>query len=282
MREEIYFGDVHGYRYPSTGAPTYSLVIAHGIGGHGGTYDVFCEPLASRGVEVVSIDLPGHGLARNTRGNWRFDQWLEDVDTAAKAMRERFGKPVFVLGSSQGSAVAFHSLAFSSSVSGAVTMCIILSEVEPAAGDHLHRRFAQFRSAEAREIAAAEGDHRRIDLVSALDWNKNYSANDPDILSKKMADPMRAWSYGFASMASYYNYAPPMPASGNVKPILVTVGAHDPLVSTDYVKRCFAVIGGPKTLAIVPDGTHQLMLYHTEQYVPLVDNWIRETILKTC
>jgi hypothetical protein len=32
--------------------------------------------------------------------------WLQDIDTAATAMRERWQRPVYVLGSSQGGAAA--------------------------------------------------------------------------------------------------------------------------------------------------------------------------------
>lgn len=278
MREDFWADKVHGYHYPAEGEAAYSLLIAHGIGGHGGTYDIFCGPLSKRGVNIVSMDLPGHGLARNERGNWRFTEWLEDIDTAAKAMKERWGKPVFVLGSSQGGAAAFHSLAFSDAVDGAITMCIILSEVPPPPGDALAKKYSEFQSPEARAIAEREGDARRIDLTTTLDWNKNYAANEANILQKKQQDPLRAWSYGYPALVSYYNYSPPIPAAENKKPVLITVGENDPLVSTDYVRKCFDAIGGPKALAIVPDGTHQLMLYHTDIYVPLVDDWVRSTI----
>jgi alpha-beta hydrolase superfamily lysophospholipase len=54
----------------------------------------------------VSTDLPGHGQARGERGDRRFPMWLHDIDTAATGMRERWQRPVYVLGSSQGSAAA--------------------------------------------------------------------------------------------------------------------------------------------------------------------------------
>lgn len=275
MREETRFGDSHGYWYKAKGEAAYSLLIVHGIGGHGGTYDAFCEPLAERGAHVVSLDLPGHGLARNERGNWRFEQWLEDIDAAARGMKERWGLPVFVLGSSQGSAAAFHSLAYSDAVDGAVAMCIILSEVVPPEGDSLRRFFEIYQSDEGRRKAAEVGDTERIDVATAIDWNKDYADVEADVLKKKQQDPLRAWSYGFASLASYYNYEPPQRAADNTKPVLVSVGEKDPLVSSAYVEACFAEIGGPKTLSVVPDGTHQLMLYHTDEYVPLVDEWVR-------
>lgn len=278
MREDFWAGQAHGYHYAAKGKDAgYALLIVHGIGGHGGTYDVFCEPLSERGVDIVSMDLPGHGLARNDRGNFRFTEWLEDMDIMATAMRERFGKPVFVLGSSQGSAAAFHSLAVSDAISGAITMCIILSEVEPDQSDPLHRHFAAFQSFAARATAQWEGDARRFDLVKALDWNKNYSENEANILEKKQQDPLRAWSYGHAGLVSYYNHIPPRPSSANDKPVLVTVGERDPLVSCAYVRKCFDHIGGPKQLEIVANGTHQLMLYHADVYLPLVDGWCRRS-----
>lgn len=279
MRTDIWLDSAHGYHYPAQGMGEYSLLIVHGIGGHGGTYDVFCEPLSKRGVHVVSLDLPGHGL-RGTRGNWRFSDWLTDIDTAANAMKSLWHRPVFVLGSSQGSAAAFHSLATSEAVDGAVTMCLILSDVEPADG-RLAKNFRTFRSSEGRRRAAGVGDDERIDLAATIDWNKNYSANDSNVLAKKQQDPLRAWSYGFASLASYYTYEPPVPASANQKPVLVTVGENDPMVPVDYVRRCYDTIGGPKQLAVIPGGSHQLMLYHTETYLNLVDGWIREQVAAT-
>lgn len=278
MREEIWFGDAHGYWYAAQGEPSYTLLIAHGIGGHGGTYDVFCEPLSQRGVNVVSLDLPGHGKARNERGNWRFEQWLEDLDAAAKGSKEKWGLPVFVLGSSQGSAAAFHSLAFSDAVDGAVTMCLVLSDVRPTEAGRSQLVFDTFRSEEGRRKAEEVGDSERIDLTAALDWNKNYAANEENVLEKKQQDPLRAWSYGFASLASYYTYEPTIPASENTKPVLVSVGENDPIVSPEYVKQCFEAIGGPKELEIVRGGSHQLMLYHTDEFIPLVDGWIRKQI----
>jgi alpha-beta hydrolase superfamily lysophospholipase len=276
MRQDFYFDRVHGYLYESTVEAEYSLLIAHGIGGNGGTYDVFCYPLAGRGVNIVSMDLPGHGLARGTRGNWRFREWLEDIHLAATAMKARWGKPVFILGSSMGSTPAFHSLAFSDAITGAITMTLNLNELRRP-GTVLVGG-VDMQSEEAHDIAAREGDTRRIDLATALDWNKNYAADDPDILARKMSDTMRPWSYGFASWHSMANYKPPIPAAANTKPVFVTVGENDPLAPVELVRASYDAIGGPKDFAILPGGTHQLMLYHTDQYIALVDGWVREQL----
>lgn len=286
MREDLFFDHVHCYHYaaPKDKADSveYSLLIVHGIGGHGGTYDVFCEPLSKQGVNVYSMDLRGHGKAANENGNWRLEEWLGDMDYAAKAIQKRHpGKPVFVLGSSLGAGPAFHSLAVSDAISGAVLMGMAsLHEAPPKEGSVGGGLYRKHNTPEAHAIAAKYGDEEshRYDLVKVLDWNKNYAANDPNILEKKMADKLRAWTYGYASMHSYWTYVPPIPPALNTKPILTTCGEVDLITPYDYVKNAISVIGGPVSVEIVPNGTHQLMLYHTDVYIPIVDGWIRRQV----
>lgn len=275
VRNDLQLGQVHAYHYePPSGQPRYHLLVAHGIGGHGGTYDKFCEPLAERGVDIYSIDLPGHGLARNPSGEFRFEDWLEDIDTAARAIKADSTQPLFVLGSSQGSAAAFHSLAFSPAVDGAVTMGIILTGVPLGENSASRQIGRQMTGPKADAIAAAEGNHRRVDLRTAINWDRDYATEDSDVLEKKLADPLRTWSYGFASLHSYWNYRPPQSPSENRKPLLVTAGGSDPLMPRSYVQACFEAIGGPKELYFLPNAGHQLMLYYTDQYLEVVDGWI--------
>ena len=273
MRDEVVFGEVHAYHYaPSTTPPRYSLLIAHGIGGHGGTYDRFCGSMVTRGVEIWSMDLPGHGLARGARGDFRFTDWLVDIGVAAKEIKTLSPAPLFVLGSSQGSAAAVHALAVAPELDGAITMGIILPEI-PRAATGSERMGGPMQTPEAAQIAATEGDWRRIDLHTALDWSKDYAREDPAVLEKKLADPLRAWSYGYASYHSYWNYRPAHPITENAKPVLVTVGGADPLMPTDYVRACVERIGGPVELYVMPDAGHQLMTYYTDAYVQVVDEW---------
>lgn len=286
MREEVFFEHVHAYYYaaPEDMAEQveYSLLIVHGIGGHGGTYDVFCEPMSQRGVNVYSMDLRGHGKAANENGNWRFTEWLDDMDYAAREIQKRHpGKPVFALGSSLGAGPAFHVLAVSDAITGSVLMGMAsLHEAPPKESSVAGGLYRKHNTPEAHKIAEEHGDDEshRYDLATVLDWNKNYAANDPNILQKKMQDPLRAWSYGYASMHSYWTYIPPTPPALNRKPILATCGQADTITPYDYVKNAASIIGGPVSVEIVPSGSHQLMLYHTDVYLPIVDGWIRRQL----
>jgi pimeloyl-ACP methyl ester carboxylesterase len=280
MRSEVWLGRVHGYRYdsPDPDDPRYHLLIVHGLGGHGGTYDVFCEPMARRGVRVHSIDLPGHGKARNSSGNFRYTDWLEDIDEASRLIRDQLDRPVFVLASSMASTTGFHALAVCPAVDGAVTMGPPVRDAEAMQRVNPSHNGVWMISDEAADVERLEGDDRRIDVKNVIDWNRDYAKEDANVLQKKLEDPLRTWSYGFASMRSLWTYVPPSPPSENTKPILVTNGGEDPLLPEQYMRACYDQIGGPKERFVMEGAGHQLMLYYTDAYLEVVDGWITRQI----
>jgi alpha-beta hydrolase superfamily lysophospholipase len=94
-------------------APRGVLVIAHGLGEHGGAYGFVAEAIASRlGIDVLAFDFRGHGHSPGRRGVVRsYEDFLADLRGAlAWARRERPGVPVFLLGHSNGGLVALRAL----------------------------------------------------------------------------------------------------------------------------------------------------------------------------
>ncbi|RUL87723.1 alpha/beta hydrolase [Tautonia sociabilis] len=93
----------------SSPAPRGVLVIAHGLGEHGGLYRSFAEYLVpATGVEVLAIDFTGHGRSPGRRGHVdRYDRLVDDLLSALRwASRTRPGLPRCVLGHSNGGVVA--------------------------------------------------------------------------------------------------------------------------------------------------------------------------------
>lgn len=81
-----------------------NLIICHGIGEHSGRYDAFAFFLTSRGFNVFSTDLPGHGLHHGQRGYVDSFDDLKNavVDLAAAVRKERDELPLFLFGHSMG------------------------------------------------------------------------------------------------------------------------------------------------------------------------------------
>lgn len=92
---------------PAT-APKASVVIAHGLGEHGGRYAEVAEQLVGIGCAVHAIDHRGHGKSDGPRAFVdKFANAVADMDTLVEmAKRQQPGKPLFLLGHSMGGALS--------------------------------------------------------------------------------------------------------------------------------------------------------------------------------
>lgn len=97
-------------RFWTGDSPRGVLVVAHGVGEHSGCYAPLAERLTGRPglVDVLGFDFRGHGLSPGRRGVVRrYEDLVGDLRaTVAWAARERPGRPIFVLGHSNGGQVA--------------------------------------------------------------------------------------------------------------------------------------------------------------------------------
>ena len=89
--------------------PRGALIIVHGLGEHGGVYRQVAELIGqSLGIDVLAIDLRGHGRSSGRRGAVeRYEDLVDDLQAAVDwAARERPDLPRFVLGHSNGGLVS--------------------------------------------------------------------------------------------------------------------------------------------------------------------------------
>ncbi|MEZ4815773.1 MAG: alpha/beta hydrolase [Bdellovibrionota bacterium] len=104
-------------------APTRGLIfLCHGIGEHSGRYDETASYFTQWGFDVVSFDLPGHGLTAR-KGNYNrfasFDEMLAEAKGVLKywltegpdASPELRAKPLYLMGHSMGALLSLYWLA---------------------------------------------------------------------------------------------------------------------------------------------------------------------------
>ncbi len=86
--------------------PRATVALLHGLAEHARRYDALAARLAAAGIELVAIDLRGHGCSPGRR-TWvdRFDQYLDDADALVSFAR-REDVPLFLMGHSMGGAIA--------------------------------------------------------------------------------------------------------------------------------------------------------------------------------
>jgi len=90
------------------GAPKATVVIAHGLGEHGGRYAEVAAQLVGLGCVVHAIDHRGHGRSGGARVLVdKFANAVADMDTLIdRAKRQQPTRPLFLLGHSMGGALS--------------------------------------------------------------------------------------------------------------------------------------------------------------------------------
>ena len=94
------------YRWRAAGMRCATVALIHGLAEHAGRYAALAQHLNANGIELIAIDLRGHGLAPGERA-WveRFDQYLLDADALVTEAARNDG-PLFLMGHSMGGAIA--------------------------------------------------------------------------------------------------------------------------------------------------------------------------------
>jgi alpha-beta hydrolase superfamily lysophospholipase len=88
--------------------PTAVIVLAHGLAEHSGRYEETGRSFAKAGLAVYALDHRGHGQSPGRRVHVRsFEEFRADLRaTLAVARADHPGRPLFLLGHSQGGLVA--------------------------------------------------------------------------------------------------------------------------------------------------------------------------------
>jgi alpha-beta hydrolase superfamily lysophospholipase len=270
-RSELKIDDIHAYRYEPEQDAAYVILIIHGMGGHGGIYEDFCEAHASKGVELWTFDLPGHGLSRGVRGDWSVDDAIAATMSVAEEIDRQCGKPIFLLASSMGSSIGMYTLNETELLRGAVFMGAAIPYFSP-----LREAYAFMRTEPIQQLVKGFGNSLRLDLDRYLNFELVYG--DSNVAAEKKNDPLNTWTYGFEDYVKFLLYEPRTPPAENKKPILVAVGEDDPLFPPESTKQVVDAIGGPTRFYVQPNGKHQLMLFHTSDFSNLVHDWAIEQL----
>ena len=264
--------ELHAFRYTGDD-PRYALVISHGLGGHGGIYDRFCEHHAPKSVDIWSYDAPGHGRSTTNRpkGQWQMSEWAQASRDFAQHVNELTGLPVFTLGSSLGVGAAIAAID-SDHVTGAILMG---SGVVPGSAA-FEMAAGPWRSEEFKQIIAMLGRGAQLHIPTFFNFDEDYGYRGAQ--KQKELDPYNTWNYDLASMASIFQYTPPVLPADNTKPVLYTSGERDPNFAPEMLDAMASNIGGPVKKLLFKDAHHQLMLFETERFSEAVHEFCLDNI----
>jgi alpha-beta hydrolase superfamily lysophospholipase len=227
------------------------VVLAHGLGEHGGRYERLATELAAAGFALYAVDHRGHGRSPGPRANIeRFAHVVSDYSSfVGRAARQHLDTPVYLLGHSMGGAVAFASaLRLQDAIKGLALSAPALGvEPAPGGGQLLLLRALSSIAPNAGALTIAPGDIcRDPNVVSAYQ-------NDPLVHHK--AVPARTVLELVTAMGGF-----PLQALKLRVPTLVMHGTADRLVPLGAARPvCQAIAAKDKTLRYYDGLAHEVL-----------------------
>jgi len=244
------------------------VVIAHGLGEHGGAYAHVAESIrGSAQVDVLAFDFRGHGRSPGNRGVvLRYDELCDDLrSVVAFAATERPGLPRFALGHSNGGQVVLRSI-----LNGGLDVSgIILSN--PAL--RVVTRIPRWKLEVGRML-------RRFAPQVTMETSVDLAmlTRDPSMVELRRVDALRhsringALFFGLIEGGQLIEQR----ASEITVPVLLLLGGSDPVVDAGFTARVFDRFGSlDKTKWIDLSMLHE-PLNELELELPLaaIGDWI--------
>lgn len=241
------------YRWQPQGPMRATVALLHGLAEHAGRYAALAGRLNAAGIELVAVDLRGHGHAPGKRAYVkRFDDYLLDAQALLDAAAQSCA-PLFLMGHSMGGAVAALYAIERVEASGRRLAGLILSSPALAPGRDVPKWMLGVSQVISRLYPSFPAMKIDAALLSRLQAVVNANRNDP--LAHHGAIPARTGAELLLAMARIEGGRATLRM-----PLLVFHGTADKLTEPDGSRAFGAHAGSPdKTLTLYESSYHETM-----------------------
>ncbi|WP_246196402.1 alpha/beta hydrolase [Aquisphaera giovannonii] len=231
-------------------APRGVVVVAHGLGEHGGAYAPLAEAVGiPLGLEFAALDFRGHGRSPGRRGVVRrYEDFVGDLHAAVEWVRARRPRlPIFVLGHSNGGQIALrYALESPDRIAGVVASNPFIRIAMPVPPGKL--RLGRLL------LSVAPW------LTLRADTPIDGMTRDPAMRDMYRTDTLR---HNRISAPLFFGMVEGgemlMERAGAIRsPLLMIVGGQDPVVSPAATRDLFDRVGAAdKTMLLYPKMLHE-------------------------
>jgi alpha-beta hydrolase superfamily lysophospholipase len=275
-------GRKHLTIYPAAnpkGSP--STIFIPGMRGHAGTYSTlvpsgnFLAALAEAGLNVVAVDLPGHGRSEGPRGLFTYRSIIETLRAAVRYTAERFGTPVGVTGSSMGGILSLYAALEIPEIQAAAPINVLdLRNIDPALHLVRHRMIVPPTKMLARMGAGPLLTWAPVPVDAFLStkevWDERQHAQ------AWLCDRYSTSAYRISAWISLFMTPQDKPPLEDLKtPTRILVGERDNVLPVEMTRAIYDRLTCEKDLLVLADATHMLPVEYLEQTAPLVAEWLQ-------
>ncbi|MEZ0601450.1 lysophospholipase [Paraburkholderia sp. IW21] len=263
------------YRWSASAPLRATVALLHGLAEHAGRYAALADRLNSAGIELVAIDLRGHGHAPGKRV-WvkRFDNYLLDAQALLDEVATGCA-PLFLMGHSMGGAIAALYAVERLETSGRPLSGLILSSPALAPGRDVPRWMLKLSQVISRLWPTFPAMKIDAALLSRLQPVVNANRNDP--LVHHGAIPARTGAELLLAMARIERGRAALRV-----PLLVYHGTADKLTEPQGSREFGQHAGSPdKTLTMHEDSYHETMNdLDRDRVIGALIEWIEKRLPK--
>jgi pimeloyl-ACP methyl ester carboxylesterase len=262
---------VHLEIHTASGEGGPAIVFSPGIGGYARFYLPVLGKLCDAGFNVVGVDRPGHGLSEGRRGDCTIDQILDVVEGAVRYARRRFGGPVVLMGSSLGGIITWYALTREPDVDAAVCHNV----THPAMP---HEPAARLKIPVLKRLARI-APYAPVPIKQVADFEAVADSREMLDYFRGSVDPLWCRNLTARSVASIFEYSPPIEWAQVETPTLILVGRDDRMVTPAFTERVLEA-GKPKgaELRVIDGAGHMLFFDDLDRSVALVSGWLGDKL----
>ncbi len=255
-------------------------VFIHGMTAHAGFYSEmipganYLQALAEAGLNVVALDLQGHGRSGGARGRFTYAEAIRNIRRAVDFALETYHERIGITGSSMGGILAFYAALEDPRIRVAVCHNVLdLRDIRPVL--YLRRHFILVPLARAaRPLQSILGE---LPIPVRAFLEPSHVFEKPENRRRWLRDPLCVWSYRLKAWISMFlEPADKPPVEAMTKPVRLLVGEHDRILPADTHRAFAARLRGRNELIVVPGAGHMLPLEYLETTVPLVAEWFHK------
>jgi len=245
-----------------------SVVFHHGYGAYSALYAPFLVLLAGRGVNVIALDRPGHGLSEGRRGDCTVAELAEVTRLVIQTQVAPRSGSIVLFGSSAG---------------GILTSCLIpyLDDIVDGYICHgVHNpRHARPRLGRALQRFADAVPRARLPYPLIPRRIRRGISTNPVMRAwfQPGSDPLATFNQSLRSVFSMtVGYQPPKPLSDVDRPVRVLIGEADQMLPDAQASRSLERMRLRNLQVEVVDGGHMLLHEDPEEVLDAVTGALAE------
>ena len=254
-----------------------NVLIIPATGCHSLMYAEVCYRVHSLGYNAFCFDFQGHGDSEGRRGDFAFNDLVQNSNDAIKHIAGRFNERIGIYGFSLGGLVAFYC-ALSNQGSRSLVCQNPGMLTEKGFRDSLQLRWPGRMLIPFLPLMLKVIPWMKIPITLYLDWDAITSAEEKGMLRTYLKDPDTLKWYTVRAAATQLLTPAPLPPEELGIPVRFVVPNKDALMPAAYVGSLFARLSRNDKDLVKTDGGHMDVLAHPKRTAQLMHEWFSKTV----